>query len=413
MRRTDSRPEMRSVLGLLGLAAFFAFTGCKPKDSFRVQVVTPDSNPVAGARLSVGFDWPTYCDTTDDSGFIYVPNWANGEPAHISKNNFYSLGADVSPDAQVTLTPTPESLRFIGVIDGYVVRFGPETLITVTDAGRYHVYAYTDTRVTEVASAQLPGQVLSRFVRGDTLWYSTYSRGVYAYLLADPLDPVSLMHLDIPGSLGPLAVFDTFVVAANWNDWKPLRVFKYRPEGSVKLVSSFDSLVVQGIDIVSHYVVAVGWAHPRPTIYDIADVRHPREVYQGAHGQYWDGFIHENRAFLNGADTVSGQWVSGYAVLDLADPAHPVQTGPFPTDSRLCDVLNDSMAVGDRGGMTILRGSITGGFHSVALVNTDSNYQGYSYQGSFPPYYALNGSLWKLVRPMTEQGASNGISALE
>jgi hypothetical protein len=286
-----------------------------------------------------------------------------------------------------------------------VVRFGAETLITVTDAGRYHVYTYTDTRVTEVASAQLQEWVRHPDLHGDTLWYSAYDSGVFAYSLADPLGPVKLLHLDMPGTISSFAVFDTFIVVTNGPGANPLRIFRYSPDGAVKLVSSFDSLaVLDEIDILSHYVVAFGWAHARPTIYDISDVRNPRQVYEGAHGQYWDGFMRENRAFLNGSDTVSGEWVSGYAVLDLTDPAHPVQSGPFPTDSRLCDVPSDSSAVGvyNEGGMTVLRGSIFEGFHSVALVITDSNYLGYTYQGSFPPYHALNGSLWKLVSPGAE-----------
>ena len=391
---------MRCVSRVTVLAAVIAIIGCKPKDSFRVQVVTPDRRPVASAELHAGFDWPIYNGETNDSGFIYLPNWANGQIAYLAKDNFFSLQAKVAPDAQVIFTPTPESLRLIGAVEGEAVRFGPETLVTITASGGYYVYTYDDARVAEVASAWLPEPIWHWCVRGDTLWFTTKESGVYAYSLASPLNPVMLMHLDIEGNPGPLAVLDTFVVVAN-DRVGPLRIFRYSPDGTVKLVSSFDSLFVQGIGVVSHYVVALGWAPTLTVIYDIADVRHPREVYHDAQGQFWNGFLHGNRVILNGSALVSGQWVAGYAVLDLADPAHPVQSGPFETDSRLYDVINDSTAVGeyDGGGITVLRGSVTGGFHSIALL---SEYGGYDYQGSFAPYYALYGSLWKIVGPGTE-----------
>jgi hypothetical protein len=391
---------MRCEFRVAFLAAVIMIIGCKPKDSFRVQVVTPDRRPVSGAELHAGSDWPIYNGETDDSGFIYVPNWANGQIAYIAKDNFFSTQAKVAPDVQVIFTPTPESLRLIGAVEGEAVRFGPETLVTITASGGYRVYTYNDARVAEVASTWLPVGILHWCVRGDTLWYTTQESGVYAYSLANPLNPAMLMHLDIQGSPGPLAVVDTFVVVGN-DLVGPLRIFRYSPDGTVKLVSSFDSLFVRGIGVVSHYVVVVGWGPTQPVIYDIADVRNPREVYRGADGQFWSGFIHGNRVILNGSMLVSGQWVAGYAMLDLTDPAHPVQSGPFETDSRLYDILSDSVAVGeyDGGGITVLRGSISGGFHSVALL---TEYGGYSYQGGSAPYYALYGSLWKLVTPGTK-----------
>ncbi len=386
----------------LVLAAVLVVTSCKPKDSFHVQVVTVDGKPVSSARLSVGFD-RVFTGTTDDDGFVYVPNWASGDTAVVTKTNFRSMRAEISPDAQVTLTPMPESLRLVGMAEGNAVLFGPETLATVTSDGHYRVYTYSDTRITEVATLQLPQPVRHQCVFGDTLWYATYDSGMYAYSLSNRLNPVKLMHVDIGGVLDPFVVIDTFIVMSNVSSAGTLRIFSYGPDGSTELVSSFDSLMAGQVAVVSHYVVALG-LHDMPVIYDIADIRNPRQVYHGIQPQYWSGFLCDNRVVMNGFDTLSGRDTSCYGVVDLTDPSHPVQTGPFPTDSWLDDILNDSMAVGEYNlfGISILRGTITGGFHSVALVQAEPNFHGYPLQGFHPPYYVLFGSLWKLVSPGTE-----------
>jgi hypothetical protein len=239
-------------------------------------------------------------------------------------------------------------------------------------------------------------------VRGDTLWYATYDSGLYAYSLSNRLNPVKLMHVDVEGVLDPFTILDTFIVMSNLNSGGPLRILRFGSDGSTELVSSFDSLMLGRIAVVSHYVVALG-LHDMPVVYDIADIRNPRGVYHGTQAQYWGGFLRDNRVIMDGYDAISGRDTICFGIVDVADPAHPVQTGPFPTDSRLYDVLNDSMGVGayNMGGISILRGRITEGFHSVALLQAGPDYHGYDLQGCRPPYYVLYGSLWKLVTPGT------------
>lgn len=385
---------------VLAAATLAVVSGCKPKNSFRVRVVNQDSKPLAGAKLLVGFDWP-FTGTTNDNGLVYVPNAYDGDTATIARTNFRSERAGISPDAQVVMTPMPESLQLVGAVEGSAVLFGPGTLTTITGDGRYHVYTYSDTRVTEVKSLQLPQPVRHQCVHGDTLWYATYDSGLYAFSLSNRLKPVKLMHVDIEGVLDPFTILDTFIVMSNVLSGGPLRIFSYRPDGSTGLVSAFDSPSAGQVAIVSHYVVAVGSLHDMPLIYDIADIQNPREVYHGIQPRYWSGFVRDYRVIMNGYDSVSGRDTSCYGVVDLTDPAHPAQTGPFPTDSWLNDILDDSVAVGDYNllGISILRGSITGEFHSVALVQAEPDFHGYALQGSFPPYFILYGQLWKLVSP--------------
>jgi hypothetical protein len=386
---------MRSVAQVLFLAAVLAIVGCKPKGTFRVQVVTPDGNPVEGARVMVGCD-SLFTDTTDVDGFVSLPNWADSSSATITKTNYRSTWREVWRDLQVTFAPMPESLRQVGMVEGDVVLFGPETLTTVTDSGLYRVYTYSETQVEQVASLQLP-PVRHKFVRGDTLWCATRGRGLYAYSLSSCMNPVELLHVDV-SAIGRFTVIDTFVVVG-MGPVGPLRIYGYGPDGSTELICSFGNQAVYAVAVVSHYVVALGESFELPVIFDISDIRDPREIYHGIQVGYDSGFVRDSSVVLIGYDQASLPHASFYGVIDLIDPAHPVQTGLFRADARLSGILNDSMAVGeyDLVGISILRGNITEGFHSVALVQAGTDYRGSGIQGCRPPYYVLCGSLWKLV----------------
>jgi hypothetical protein len=378
----------------LALCAAFLFGGCK-NDSFHVWVVTPDRKPVAGALVHGGFDWSMFGDQTDDAGLAQIPNWADGWDAKITKGNFYSASVKVSPCARFTLRPTSESLMLIGEVEGSAIRFGPETLITVTYQGQYRVYTYGETQLTEHTMVQLPSLAKERCMRGDTFWYATHDSGLFAFSLADPLNPIQLMHLDIGGYLGPFVVVDTFVVVGDRGDDAALRVYRYRPE--VELVASIGDYRVDQMAVISHYLVIAGYKPNLPVVFDIADISNPHEVYHGVQTDFWAGHIFDHYVVLRSSDLSPGLDSTYCRLLDLADPAHPTDLGLIPSDAWLDNIINDSIAVGDfiAAGQSVLRGRITEGFHSVALVNAGS-YSWKDYGGSSPPFFILRDGLWKL-----------------
>jgi hypothetical protein len=370
------------------------FGGCK-NESFRVSVVTPDRKPVAGAHLYGGFDWDVFDDQTDAAGIAHIPNWADGWDATITKNNFYPADVKVSPGTRFTLTPTPESLTLIGEVKGSAIRFGPETLITVSFDGQYRVYTYDETRLTEHTSLQLPAPINEPFARSDTLWYSVYDSGLFAFSLSDPMNPSELMHLDIDGDVGSFLVLDTFVVVGNENTDEPLRIFRIQPEA--ELVATFGNYRVTDMSVISHYLVITGDKPNLPVVFDIEDISNPREVYHGAQTDFWIGLVFHQYVVLQGSVKSPGLDTMYYGLMDLADPAHPIDLGLLPSDAWLWNIVSDSVATGDfiTHGMSVLKGGITTGFHSTALLN-EGPQPAYGFNGSAPPFFIIMGGLWRL-----------------
>jgi hypothetical protein len=375
--------------------------GCRIDGDFRVRVLTPDGKPVAGALVSGGYDWDVFGDETDDAGFAHIPSWADGWDATITKDNFYTIRVSVSPCARYRFSPTPQSLKLVGEAAGTAVHFGAETLVTVGYQGQYRVYTYDDERVTLIDSTQIPLPVKHCLMRGDTFWYATHDSGLYAYSLRDLLCPRQLLHVNIYGYTGPFLVIDSFIIMGNRWETGPLEVYKYRPDGSASHVASAGSQHVDQIALVSHYVVTTGYRLDLPVIFDIADIKNPREVYHGVQTDFRNGSVFRNYVILSGADWPTESDSTCYGALDLTDPARPRDLGRFRTDSWFYNVVNESTVVGDYylDGASVLKGSVTEGFRSVALVSRWPDLGNYECGGCAPPYFLLSNHLWKLVGP--------------
>jgi hypothetical protein len=376
-------------------------SGCTRNDSFDVRVLAPDKKPVADAVVSGGFDWNIFGDETNDAGIASIPYWANGWDATIAKDNFYTMRVKASPCARYTFTPTPESLRLIGSTPGTVISFGAETLVTVGYQGQYRVYTYNDGGVTPIDSAKLPLPVKHCLVRGDTFWYATHDSGLFAYSLRDLLHPEQLRHVAIFGYTGPFLVIDSFVVMGDQWEAGPLVVYKIESESLAGQVASVGSQLVNNIALVSHYVVTLGNKQDLPVIFDISDISHPREVYHGVQSEFWTGAVFRNYVVLSGTDCAAYSDSTSYGVLDLTDPANPRDLGRFRTDSRFCEIPDESTAVGNYslGGVSVLKGSLTGGLRSVAVASSLPDLGDYEYGGSRPPYFVLSDRLLRLVGP--------------
>jgi len=238
-------------------------------------------------------------------------------------------------------------------------------------------------------------------IHGDTFWYATHDSGLYAYSLRNLLHPERLRHVAIFGYTGPFLVIDSFVVMGDQWEAGPLVVYKIRSDSLAAQVASVGSQLVTKIALVSHYVVTLGGRQDLPVIFDISDISHPREVYHGVQSDYWTGSVLKNYVVLSGADCATHSDSTSYGVLDLTDPANPCDLGRFPTDSRFDEVLDESTAVGNYslGGVSVLKGSLTGGLRSVTVASSLPDLGDYEYGGSRPPYFTLSDRLLKLVGP--------------
>jgi hypothetical protein len=364
------------------------------EDSFRVRVLTQDNEPVAGAVVSGGIDWDWFRSETNVDGYAEIPDRADGDAATVFKDNFYPTSVEVTPGACYTIAPTPESLRLLGELDGTALRFGPDTLVMVTYEGKYRVYTYGDGGVSLVDSAQLHSPVRHQLVHGDTFWYATYDSGFCAYSIADLRNPVKLLHVDIEGVLHPFAVKDSYILMGSNSQPGPLRVYLFRPDGSAQLVTLVGDQTVYDIAVLSHYAVTLGWKTDLPVVFDIADIRHPREVHHGVQNDFYGSEFHGNCVVLS-----YGPWrgdTTWYGLLDLTDPANPVDLGRFATDSYVDAIIDDTTVVEryEHGGKSVLKGSLATGFRTTAIVHP-ATYSGH--HGGRPPYFLLGGSLWKLV----------------
>ena len=381
------------------LISFILLTvGCEkvfsPKDYFEVRVVTFQGNPVVGAKIEGGIDWWTFRVETNENGVAILPRHALGEKAVIHKNNFFpDVIASLMPTKYI-LNPTPRQLKLVGNVDGWSIQFSSGNLITVGYGGGYHVYSYNDQSVTEIASAQLPQCIKMTQLRGDTLWFSTHDSGIYVYSLQNQLQPQLLFHLAIPGYLGPFVIKDSIIIVGNpWNQG-PIRIYTYKPNGQFRELSNFGNYLVVKMAIISNYLIVVNYYENLPAIIDLQDPTNPNLIYNGIEPEYWSGFLFRNYLILIPRTAWENITNINYKLINLSNPANPLTVGTFSADSRLYEITNDSIALGayySTGHSSVLIGGITSRFQTIAII---SGIDGFG--GCAPPYFIVNGNLWKL-----------------
>lgn len=373
--------------------AVLLMIGCKKSRDFEVIVFSPDRQPIAGATIGGGLDWDYFSVQTNIYGVAILPSYAHGYRATIYKNNFFPNIVQSLSSTKYILEPTPKQFRLIGDVKGRSIRFNSDTLITIEYGGGYHVYSYNDQGVIEIASGQLPICIKETQLRGDTLWFSTHDDGIYVYSLKDPINPKQLFHLDIPGYLGPFAVRDTIVVTGNPWSKDFLHIYSYKPDGQYKEISKLGNYLVINMVFMSHYIVILNYYENLPAVFDLQNPVDPRLVYNSAEPEYWFGFLFKNYLILTPRfvwDTMIE--TTNYKLIDLYNPANPLNAGMFSADSRLDRIINDSLAIGTyysySGAISVLAGSITNGFQTIAITN--------GFEGCEPPYFIIGGCLWKL-----------------
>jgi hypothetical protein len=393
------------AVGVLILAAWACEMGSRsgesPEIPFEVTVRSMGGGAVAGATIEGGVDWEMFRAETDARGKARLPHYARGEKATLFKTNTFPLRIEGIKENTYWLYSTPRSFRPIGDVEGWAIRFGADTLITLEYQGRYHLYAYNDTGVTEIAAAELPWTAKETQLHGDRLWFTTHEDGVYVYSLEDPFRPLELFHLAIPGYLGPFALRENLIVVVGPEEWDRMRVFSYDEGGNVVPIAEFGSeYYVTKMVFRGSYLIVLG-GQSLPTVYDLADPTHPRLVYKQSEPGYWLGTLFGHHLLLTPQEEEHDRTIK-FKLIDLSDPAHPAPGGFAEADSTLIDIIDASTAIGRyslfQGAVSVLRGDITGGFETIAIVTegTSGQIPFHESEGNLFPYFIIGGRLWKL-----------------
>lgn len=397
---------MRKSLFLL-LGGAILISGCNQMAShhegpFQVRVLSTEGSPVAGVTIEGGIDWNAFRVVTDTLGRATLPDHAWGEKAAIYTDNFFPMITQVGPQTDFSLKPAPRPLRLIGKVAGWAVRFGSGTLITVEYQGGYHVYAYSDQEVMELATAQLAAHAIKETqIHGEELWLSTPGDGIYVYSLANPENPALLFHLAIPGDLDPFVKMEDKIIVGN--PWKKeaLRVYSYQADGQFQEISRFGSHMVVRMFLVGNCLVFTNYYDNLPGIYDLTDPSNPMAVSLGAGSPYWAATLWGNYCLqIPNISEPSGESIR-HGLVDLSNPFAPVPIGNLTADAFLFALNDDSTALGDYYAYTnavgILVEDPAHGLKTVSIITTNTAVRTLPHksEGSAPPFFIIGGQLWR------------------
>jgi hypothetical protein len=393
------------ALAVMGLFSLGCDVRPVPENGpFTVIVRTSQGQPLEGAVIEGGIDWDYFWIETDADGRAVLPSSAWDQEAVIHLDNYFPERVTLNRPYLYDLAPTPQRLRLLGAVKGEAVLFAPGRLATVEYQGTYHLYELDDGGVTEIGTTEFPGSVTQTQVVGDTLWFSAYEDGVFAYSLADPEHPLEELHLALPGVSRAFALNGGMVVTAGESEVTPLRACLFQADGSFVETARFGDFYVASIDFVDGYLVASGYNKAHPRVYALEDPYHPALVYEDAEPAYWSGFVH-GRLYIQvpRPDSVSDN--TGHGRLGLTDPAHPLKFGTLRADSRLLAIVDEATAVGYYhvmgNALSVLKGGLAVGFRTAAIVSEDPHYDLNEFGGCAPPYFVIGERLWVLEDRIT------------
>lgn len=387
-------------LSLIAAGCQTSSTGDGPdEDSFMVTILKSSGGPLEGAVIEGGIDWEAFRAATDSAGRATLPGHAKRVKAMIHLNNYFPREVTLNWPYLYELAPTPKRLRLLGSIEGRAVRFTPGRLATVDYYGKYHLYAFDENGLVEIASADVPRTVKQAQLIGDTLWLSTHEDGVFAYSLADPEHPLEALHLDIPGNTPIFALKDSLIVVGNYNDQTSLGVYIFEPGGSFQETARFFDSYVSAIAFVDGYLIVTNYYNSHPKVYGLSNPANPVLLYDDANPAYWSGFLFGHQYIqIPQWNQIAKNSVFGW--LDLTNPAIPRSAGTVVADSRLVSIVDDTTAIGYYcamgGALSVLKGSLASGFKTAAIISEDPQYHLNEFGGCAPPYFVISNRLWVL-----------------
>lgn len=394
----------------LPIIIFTLLSGCDNDNSFEIpepfeiRVVAQDGEPVAGATIEGGVDWDAFKVQTNSEGSAVLFENALKSRILIYKTNYLPTSVyKIIPDNVYILRKTAKQLNFIGNVEGKAVRFLQNELVTLDYNGNYHLYSYNDQSVSEISSQYLNDSIVAIpefHLIGSQLWIATHNSGIFVYSIQNPSSPQLLFSLPVTDYLGPFAVKDSILAVGDKWEPGPVRFFVYRQDGYLKEVSRIQNYFVRNMLFIRNNLVITGNSESLPTIFDISNITSPNLLYNGLDWEYKSAFFYNQKLILTPKYAYGGEYpILDYKLLDLSNPALPVQQNIFSADSWLTGLASDNIAYGNyyfhNQTTSILEGDIYGySFQTIATVS-ERAYEGVA--GAFPPYFIIGNSLWKLV----------------
>jgi hypothetical protein len=406
---------MRILLCAAVAATAAGCPGISPPEStkspFLIYVTDSAGVPLEGVTLAGGVDWDAFAYVTDTDGVATILGRDEGRFAYATLDQYLPLSVNLTAGTFV-LTRAAKTLRRIGPVAGTALRFEAARLITLGYNGEYRVYSYDAAHVSETTARQLAPCVRDFRIQGDNLWVATHNDGVYVYSVADPMVPRFLAHLLKDGYNKSVAVDGSLVAVTGFpGDDNPLRVYSYDAAWNFQLESEIPSFHGHVCAIRSGHLVATNpdWPYFQstgitvnvPVVYDLFDPTNLVVAHSGAETDYRDGNLFGNRFVL----VTHAPWTTQpppCKVLNLTDPANPVEIGTFTADCDFSALVSDTMITGiwplaGRTGMAILEGDLQTQFSTTAVIYSQSGPP--EFHGYAPPYFVISDGLYILETP--------------
>jgi len=365
--------RIRQLWILLALAA--AASGCggdkgeSPNKQITIRIVSfDDGSAVADAYVHGGFDWTRFDATTDSGGYAQLPAYAANLEAGVVAMNHYPRLIRIQAGTEYGLGCTAVELRWMGSSNLYPVKFVKDTLIHLDYNGDLVTFLYSHAGMTEAAHVPLAPLRRQAILVGDTLWFTTNDKGVYAYDIANPASPRLLLHLPIDEYLGPIAVVDSLVIVANHWEAGPVEIYVFRPDGSWSLLTKWGELWVERLEVKNGALIIYGHDDPALTILSIDDPAHPQELFSWGNPYYQGTFrVGDSVVFIPAVGLYSEGYI--HLILDISNPTSPIWRGNLISEARLEGLPNDTMAVGSyQGQPALLAGNLGQGYRVVGLA---------------------------------------------
>jgi hypothetical protein len=207
-----------------------------------------------------------------------------------------------------------------------------------------------------------------------------------------------LFKLKYPGNLWPIAVKDSLLIAGNgWNSG-PVRILTYRGDGTCVEIGRASDGYVRRLAVFGNAVVVFGGLGTSPVVLDMTDPHQPRVAFSSSGPGFTNAFFYPPYIVLTAyARAASAIHPLQFKVLRLSERGDASPGGEFTADTWLSGIATGDIAYGrnffDGNTISLLEGSVSSGFTTVATLT------GYFYDdigGAAPPYFVVEGGLWKL-----------------
>lgn len=317
----------------------------EPEGGITVTVMSDTGVPIEGAQLSGGIDWDYYHVRTDSDGKATLPEPAAYWDTDIRAHNHFPQTVRVQGGVVYHLHKAEAELERIGHVGGYVVKFTRDTIVQLQYHGKLTTLLYDETGIREVASVSVVPQRRRFELHGDTIWFTTFDAGVYAYDISDPTNPRQLLHIVSGENLGAIAVQDSLVAVAGAFSPHPVTLFAFQSDGSYETIAEWGDIYVAELEFHHNTLIVYGNSNDLVTVLDISDPAIPQQVYRWTDPYYWIAFRQGDSIYPIPRTPLSSH-VYAYPILDIVEPTVPVWRPEIMSNGQMSAIVNDTLAIG-------------------------------------------------------------------